>query len=67
MYYLCQAIRAEPKDISLRIHLASFYVEIGDYEKAAESYEQIQKLFPDNVDATKTGAQVLLSSLPSLM
>lgn len=59
MYYLRKAIRAEPKDISLRFHLASFYVEFGDYVRAAESYEQIQKICPSNAEAVKTGAQVL--------
>lgn len=42
--------------------MASFYVEVGDFERAAESYEQIHKLCPYDVEALRTGAKVLLSS-----
>lgn len=42
--------------------MASFYVEVGDFERAAESYEQIHKLCPYDIEALRTGAKVLLSS-----
>lgn len=49
---------ADPTDISLRYLQASLYDELGDYQKAAESYEQIQQISPDNVEAVKSGAKV---------
>lgn len=57
-YCLCKAVGADPKDVDLRFHLASFYVELGDNHKAAEQYEKIQKLSPDNIEAVKWGAKV---------
>lgn len=57
-YCLSKAITADPEDISLRFHRASLYVELGEYQKAAESYEQISQLFPENVEAPKTGAKL---------
>ncbi|XAR55675.1 hypothetical protein NMG60_11035825 [Bertholletia excelsa] len=57
-YCLSKAITADPEDISLRIHRASLYVELGDYQKAAESYEQISQLSPENVEALKTATML---------
>lgn len=57
-YCLSKAITAEPENISLRFQLASIYLEVGDYQRAAESYEQIQKISPINVEALVAGAQV---------
>ncbi|KAL6992753.1 hypothetical protein U1Q18_010868 [Sarracenia purpurea var. burkii] len=57
-YCLSKAITADPADISLRFHRASLYVELRDYHKAAESYEQIARLCPDNVEALKTAAMI---------
>ncbi|KAL5843128.1 hypothetical protein ACOSQ4_009086 [Xanthoceras sorbifolium] len=59
-YCLCKAVGADPKDVGLRFHLASFYVELEDYLRAAESYEKIQKLCPDDVNAIKAGAKLYL-------
>ncbi|KAL6992758.1 hypothetical protein U1Q18_010873, partial [Sarracenia purpurea var. burkii] len=53
-YCLSKAKTADPADISLRFHCASLYVELRDYHKAAESYEQIPRLCPENVEALKT-------------
>ncbi|KAL1831449.1 hypothetical protein ACET3Z_001100 [Daucus carota] len=51
MYCLSKAITADPQDLSLRFDRASLYVELGDYLKAAESYEQISRLRPELVEA----------------
>ncbi|KAK9283298.1 hypothetical protein L1049_011535 [Liquidambar formosana] len=59
-YCLSKAISADPEDISLRFHHAALYVELGDYQKAAESYVQISQLCPENVEALKTGAKLFL-------
>ncbi|XP_048500140.1 uncharacterized protein LOC104894179 isoform X2 [Beta vulgaris subsp. vulgaris] len=53
---LNKAISADPADITLRYRRASLDMETGAYLKAAESYEQIAKLCPDNVEALKTAA-----------
>ncbi|KAH1075125.1 hypothetical protein J1N35_027453 [Gossypium stocksii] len=55
---LSKAIMADPTDTSLRYLQASLYDELGDYQKAAESYEQIQQISPDNVEALKSGAKL---------
>ncbi|KAK5777673.1 General transcription factor 3C polypeptide 3 [Gossypium arboreum] len=55
---LSKAIMADPTDISLRYLQASLYDELGDYQKAAESYEQIQQISPDNAEALKSGAKL---------
>ena len=39
-YCLAKAIMANPKDVTLRLHRASLHVELGDYQKAAESFEK---------------------------
>uniref|UniRef100_A0A2N9IDX6 Uncharacterized protein n=1 Tax=Fagus sylvatica TaxID=28930 RepID=A0A2N9IDX6_FAGSY len=59
-YCLSKAIMADPKDVTLRLHRASLHVELGDYQKAAESYEQIYQLTHDNIEALKTGAKLYL-------
>lgn len=57
-YCLSKAINADPKDITLRLYRASIHVELGDYQKAAESYEQIYRLSPDKIEALKMGAKL---------
>ncbi|KAL5564861.1 hypothetical protein UlMin_028025 [Ulmus minor] len=57
-YCLSKAIIADPKDIHLRLLRASVYLDLRDYQKAAESYYQIHQLCPENVDALKTGAKL---------
>nr|XP_027086549.1 general transcription factor 3C polypeptide 3-like [Coffea arabica] len=61
-YCLSKAITADPEDINLRFHRASLYVELGDYLKAADSYEQISQLCPDNVNVLQTAAQLYKKS-----
>ncbi|KAA8542715.1 hypothetical protein F0562_023786 [Nyssa sinensis] len=57
-YCLSKAIMADPEDISLKFHLASLYIDLGDYEKAAKSYDQISQLCPGNVEARKSAAKL---------
>lgn len=64
---LNKAISADPADITLRYRRASLDMETGAYLKAAESYEQIAKLCPDNVEALKTAATVLSCSLSMIL
>ncbi|XP_068658624.1 uncharacterized protein [Aristolochia californica] len=51
MYCLSKAITADPQDMSLRVDRALLYIKLGDYQKAAESYEQILGLNPENIEA----------------
>ncbi|XP_021733713.1 general transcription factor 3C polypeptide 3-like [Chenopodium quinoa] len=53
---LSKAITADPADITLRYHRASLCMEAGDFLKAAESYDQIVQICPDNVEALKNAA-----------
>ncbi|KAI7745902.1 hypothetical protein M8C21_005530, partial [Ambrosia artemisiifolia] len=55
-YCLDRAIKADPEDMSLRYHRASLFEELGEYQKAAESYEQIWQLRPKNLAALKTAS-----------
>lgn len=57
-YCLSKAITADPKDITLRRHRAMLYVELQDYQKAAEAYKQLYQLCHENVDALKAAAKV---------
>ncbi|KAI7745903.1 hypothetical protein M8C21_005531 [Ambrosia artemisiifolia] len=57
-YCLDRAIKADPEDMGLRYHRASLFVELGEHQKAAESYEQIWKLRPKNLETLKTAAKL---------
>ncbi|KAK8509191.1 hypothetical protein V6N13_062246 [Hibiscus sabdariffa] len=57
-YCLSKAVMADPTDVSLRYLQASLYVELGDYQKAADSYDQIQQISPDDAEALKSGAKL---------
>lgn len=57
-YCLSKAIMADPKDVTLKLHRASLHVELGDYQKAAESFDQIYQISPENIEALKTGAKL---------
>ncbi|KAJ4964536.1 hypothetical protein NE237_016385 [Protea cynaroides] len=57
-YCLSKAITADPEDIGLRFDRALSHIELGDYQKAAESYEQILKRRPENVEALKMAAKM---------
>ncbi|KAL2596284.1 hypothetical protein AAZV13_11G093900 [Glycine max] len=56
-YCLLKAIKADPKDVTLRCHLARLYAELGHYQKAAVTYEQVHKLCCENIDALKAAAK----------
>ncbi|KAK3229696.1 hypothetical protein Dsin_001577 [Dipteronia sinensis] len=47
--------------ISVLNEVVRFCVELGDYQKAAESYEKIQKLCAEDVEAIKAGAKLYLN------
>ncbi|KAF4355699.1 hypothetical protein F8388_001057 [Cannabis sativa] len=56
-YCHSKEITADPKDIQLRLHCASLYLELKDYKRAAESYDQIHQLSPEIIEAWKTSAK----------
>ncbi|KAK8946653.1 hypothetical protein KSP39_PZI007023 [Platanthera zijinensis] len=57
-YCLTKAITADPKDIGLRFDRALLYAELGEYQKAADSYDQITGIYPANVEARKMAAKM---------
>eukprot|EP00268_Persea_americana_P022843 TRINITY_DN22629_c0_g1_i7.p1 TRINITY_DN22629_c0_g1~~TRINITY_DN22629_c0_g1_i7.p1 ORF type:complete len:844 (+),score=156.18 TRINITY_DN22629_c0_g1_i7:468-2999(+) len=58
MSFLSKAISADPKDVSLRFHRASLYIDLGSYRKAADSYDQILGICPANVEARMMAAKL---------
>ncbi|CAN6571216.1 unnamed protein product [Malus baccata var. baccata] len=56
IYCLSRAISADLENMNLKFDRALLYVKLGDYQKAAASYEQIVQACTDNVEALKTGA-----------
>lgn len=59
MSCISEAVKADPNDIRLKYHLASLYLELGNYQRAADSYRQIVQFSPEDVDALKKAAKVL--------
>ncbi|KAH7678945.1 HCP-like protein [Dioscorea alata] len=57
-YCLSKAITSDPKDVGLRFDRALLYCELGEYQKAAESYDQIVALYPGNIVARKMAAKM---------
>ncbi|OVA19138.1 Tetratricopeptide repeat-containing domain [Macleaya cordata] len=57
-YCLSKAIRADPEDMGLRFDRALLYIELGDYQKAAESYDHIVGFCPENLEARKMAAKM---------
>ncbi|PKA57187.1 putative UDP-N-acetylglucosamine--peptide N-acetylglucosaminyltransferase SEC [Apostasia shenzhenica] len=57
-YCLSKAITADPKDVSLRFDRAFLYFEFGEFQKAAESFDQIVGLYPANTEARKMAAKM---------
>lgn len=53
-----KAITADPKDVSRRFDLAWLYSELGEYQKAAESYDQICGINPASAAACEMAAKV---------
>ncbi|GAB2286529.1 hypothetical protein Dimus_020927 [Dionaea muscipula] len=61
-YCLHKAINADPGDITLKSYRAALFMDIGDYRKAAETYDEIFKLCPDNFEALKTAIMLYKKS-----
>lgn len=57
-YCLKKAIVADPEDINLHSTRASLYVELEKYQKAAECYEKISRLRPDDIEVLQKATQV---------
>ncbi|KAK6134192.1 hypothetical protein DH2020_032082 [Rehmannia glutinosa] len=57
-YCLSKAIIADPEDIGVQFHRAALYVELGEYLKAADSYEQISRLCPNNIEVLEKATQL---------
>ncbi|KAF3777926.1 General transcription factor 3C polypeptide 3, partial [Nymphaea thermarum] len=58
IYCLSRAIAADPEDMGLKFKRASLYIERGDYQKAAESFDQILRMHPADVEACKMCAKM---------
>lgn len=57
---LSKAIIADPDDVGLKFDGALLYFKAGEFLKAAELYEQIIGLSPENVEARKMAAKVTI-------
>ncbi|KAJ0713862.1 putative tetratricopeptide-like helical domain superfamily [Helianthus annuus] len=55
-YCLDGANKADPEDMGLRHLRASYFVDLGEHQKAAGSYHQIWQLRPKNLEALKKAA-----------
>lgn len=53
-----KAMRADPEDVGLKFDCANIYRALRDYQKAAEIYEQIVRIYPSNIVARKAAAQM---------
>ncbi|XP_031489895.1 uncharacterized protein LOC116257371 isoform X2 [Nymphaea colorata] len=58
IYCLSKAIAADPEDMGLKFKRASLYIERGDYQKASESFDQILRMHPADVEACKMCAKM---------
>ncbi|KAH7678963.1 TPR-like protein [Dioscorea alata] len=54
----CEEKNTDPKDVGLRFDRALLYCELGEYQKAVESYDQIVALYPGNIVARKMAAKM---------
>ncbi|MFS8001563.1 putative tetratricopeptide-like helical domain superfamily [Helianthus anomalus] len=61
-YCLDGANKADPEDMGLRHLRASYFVDLGDHQKAAGSYHQIWQLRPKNLEALKKAATNAVST-----
>lgn len=57
-----KAMRADPEDVGLKFDCANIYRALHDYQKAAEIYEQIVRIYPSNIVARKAAAQMYRDS-----
>ncbi|RCV29633.1 hypothetical protein SETIT_6G027800v2 [Setaria italica] len=51
-------MRADPEDVDLKYLCGDMYRNLRDYQKAAEIYEQIVRIYPANVAVRKVAAQM---------
>ncbi len=57
-----QQVAREPKDVSLRLSLATLYQQSGESTKAIEEYEQILRITPDHPIALNNLAWLLVTA-----
>jgi len=51
-------MRADPEDVDLKYLCGDMYRNLRDYQKAAEIYEQIVRIYTANIAVRKVAAQV---------
>jgi len=54
-------MRADPEDVDLKYLCGDMYRNLHNYQKAAEIYEQIVRIYPSNIAVRKISAQVYCS------
>lgn len=57
---LSKAIISDPDDVGLKFDGALLYFKAGEFLKAADLYEQILRVSPENVEARKMAAKVTI-------
>lgn len=58
IYCLTKAMKADPDDMAIKWDRASLYVDLNDYHRAAEAFDQIAAYRPSDVEAWKMAAKV---------
>lgn len=58
IYCLTKAMKADPEDARVKWDRASLFVELKDYQKAAEAFDQIVASRPFDVEARKMAAKM---------
>nr|CAB3480345.1 unnamed protein product [Digitaria exilis] len=55
---ILKAMRADPEDVDMKYLCGDMYRNLCDYQKAAEIYEQIVRIYPGNIAVRKVAAQM---------
>ncbi|KAJ1267737.1 hypothetical protein BS78_07G080700 [Paspalum vaginatum] len=55
---ILKAMRADPEDVDLKYLCGDMYRNLRNYQKAAEIYEQIVRIYPSNIAVRKVSAQM---------
>ncbi|KAH9314690.1 hypothetical protein KI387_023317, partial [Taxus chinensis] len=58
IYCLTKAMKADPEDMAIKWDRASLYVDLNDYHRAAEAFDQIAAYRPSDVEAWKMAAKM---------
>ncbi|GLJ14841.1 hypothetical protein SUGI_0241430 [Cryptomeria japonica] len=58
IYCLTKAMKADPDDMAIKWDRASLYVDLNDYHRAAEAFDQIAAYRPSDVEAWKMAAKM---------